>query len=182
MDRDNLTSSSKIRLDNDSVQKAYQQHACALERFLMGVLKDPGSVADVLQIAFTRLLEQGGGVKPGSHKSWLFRVAYNEAMLVHRKQKVDQRAKDKIAWQIGRCGDLENEGFTALKKKEDKARVREALETLPPEVAEIVQLRMKEGLKFIEIAERLDVPLGTVLTRMRRGLKILKEKLKRPKN
>ena len=64
-----------------------------------------------------------------------------------------------------------------MDKKEDAVRVREALLTLPPEQNEIVQLRIKEGLKFIEIAERLDLPLGTVLTRMRSGLKKLKNKL-----
>ena len=143
----------------------------------MGVLKDPATVSDVMQIAFTRLLEQGGGVKRGSLKSWLFRVAYNEAMLVHRKHKVDSRAKERIAWQIGHRGDTENEGFAAMDKKEDAVRVREALETLPPEQNQIVQLRIREGLKFVEIAERLDLPLGTVLTRMRSGLKKLKDRL-----
>ena len=173
----NLSSSSKIRLDNDIVQETYRQHAGALERFLMGVLSDPASVSDVMQIAFTRLLEQGGGVKRSSLKSWLFRVAYNEAMMVHRKHKVDQRAKERISWQIGSGGDTENEGFAAMDKKEDAVRVRQALETLPPEQNQIVQLRIREGLKFAEIAERLNVPLGTVLTRMRSGLKKLKNKL-----
>ena len=143
----------------------------------MGVLRDPGSVADVLQITFTRLIEQGGGVETGSLRSWLFRVAYNEAMLVHRKQKVDRRAKDTIAWQIGPATDQENEGFVTLAKEERAEQVRAALETLPTEQKRIVNLRIHDGLKFIEIAEKLNLPLGTVLTRMRSGLKKLKIQL-----
>lgn len=172
-----MTSTPNHRLDNDAVQAAYHVHVGALERFLAGVLKDSNLVSDVLQIAFTRLIEKGGSVNPESLRSWLFRVAYNEAMLVHRKQKVDQRAKDSVAWCLGSDGDLQQEGFSSLLRQERAELVRDALSRLPAKQKQVVQLRIHEGLKFAEIAERLQIPLGTVLTRMRSGLKKIKDQL-----
>lgn len=171
-----MTSPSNKRLDSESVQSAYRQHVGALERFLLGVLKDRNLVSDTLQISFTKLLEKGGEIESGSVRSWLFRVAYNEAMLVHRKQKVDQRARDTMAWKLP-AADVENEGLSSLLKQERADQVRQALKVLPEKQRQIVELRIREGLKFAQIAERLELPLGTVLTRMRSGLKKLKEQL-----
>ena len=49
-------------------------------------------------------------------------------------------------------------------------KVRQALKQIPVEQQEVVRLRIYEGMKFAEIAERTGVPLGTVLTRMRLAL------------
>lgn len=171
-----MTSPANKRLDSESVQAAYRLHVGALERFLLGVLKDRNLVSDTLQISFTRLLEKGGDIESGSIRSWLFRVAYNEAMLVHRKQKVDQRARDRMAWKVS-SEDVENEGLSSLLKQERAERVRRAMETLPEKQRQIVELRIRDGLKFAQIADQLGLPLGTVLTRMRSGLKKLKEHL-----
>ena len=59
-------------------------------------------------------------------------------------------------------------------QQEDIERVREALMRLPASQREVVQKRIYEGLKFREIADELDVPLGTVLARMQAALKKLK--------
>lgn len=144
---------------------------------MAGVLKDQGTVSDVLQITFTRLIEQGGEVNADSLRSWLFRVAYNEAMLVHRKHKVDQKAKDALAWRTPKTTGPEIDGLVVLTKKERADEVRQALNSLPPEQKQIVELRIREGLKFAQIAEQLSLPLGTVLTRMRSGLNKLKHRL-----
>ena len=176
MDATTLTSSSNKRLDSESVQAAYRLHVGALERFLLGVLKDRNLVSDTLQISFARLLEKGGEIEVGSIRSWLFRVAYNEAMLIHRKQKVDQRARDTMAWKAP-VADWENEGLSSLLKQERAEQVRQALGSLPEKQRQIVELRIRDGLKFAQIAEQLELPLGTVLTRMRSGLKKLKEHL-----
>ena len=61
---------------------------------------------------------------------------------------------------------------------ENAIRIREALAELPETHRKVVQLRIYEGLKFAEIAELLDSPLGTVLARMRSSLQKLKSILK----
>ena len=63
-------------------------------------------------------------------------------------------------------------------RHEQIEQVQDALQQLPKALQEIVQKRIFEGLKFREIAEQLDTPLGTVLARMHSALKKLKSLLR----
>ena len=60
---------------------------------------------------------------------------------------------------------------------ERKVRVTAALQTLPPDQHEVVLLSYLDGLSHSEIAERLDVPLGTVKSRMRLAYRKIRESL-----
>lgn len=62
-------------------------------------------------------------------------------------------------------------------ESEERRRVRAALNTLTPEFREVVVLSYFEGLSQSEIAERLEAPLGTVKTRVRRALLQLRRNL-----
>jgi RNA polymerase sigma-70 factor (ECF subfamily) len=93
----------------------------------------------------------------------LFRVAYNEAMAIRRRRGVEERSRERISRdRISQTLPPED-----LIRWEQVKRVREALDQLPAEQREVVRLRMYEDLTFAEIASRLSLPLGTVLTRMR---------------
>lgn len=161
-----------------NIEAAWQQHSDALHWFLMGVLRNETLVADARQATFLKLMEQKDGLrKASSVKSWLFQVAFNEAMLVKRKDKVARDHSQKVAWrastiQAGRSGEGSPETPTLL--KEDIEKVREAIQTLSQDHQTIIRKRIYEGLKFREIAEELDVPLGTVLARMQAALKKLR--------
>jgi RNA polymerase sigma-70 factor (ECF subfamily) len=64
-----------------------------------------------------------------------------------------------------------------LDRMQHTAIVREAVSQLPPEQAEIVHLSFYEGLSHGDIAERLDLPLGTVKSRMRLAFKRVKDSI-----
>ncbi len=164
------------KLSRDRVQDSYDQHAVQLKRFLIGILRDEAAAADALQSTFTQLIEKGHSVQPKSLRSWLFRVAYNEALQLRRKQKLHAKAIDKVAWivadkQIGTSSYL-----TAI-QQEDIERVSNALSELPKEQRQIVVLRIHDNLRFQQISDQLGVPLGTVLSRMRTALRKLKIRL-----
>jgi RNA polymerase sigma-70 factor (ECF subfamily) len=110
----------------------------------------------------------------------LFQVAYNEAMMIRRREQTGRRATDNVAWMMRVTSDPDRTGeaIQMAIEAENVERVRDALERLPEPIRDIVVLRIHEGLKFAEIANRLDVPLGTVLARMRSGLGKLKSILK----
>ncbi|MFT5301294.1 MAG: RNA polymerase sigma factor (sigma-70 family) [Mariniblastus sp.] len=173
-------------MDHDKVLEVYSDHQPALERFLIGVLRDETAAADALQTTFERLLEKGHTVQQqDSLKSWLFRVAFNEAMLIRRKESISRRHAENVAWKFQGLGgadrgidDRLSQSVHHAIQQEDIKRVRKALKQLPDAQREVVHKRIYEGLKFREIAEQLDVPLGTVLARMQAGLKKLKPILK----
>lgn len=174
------TESDEQLLASSEVGEAYSEHAVGLERFLLGILKDDAATADALQATFIKLMEKGHSVqKQSSLKSWLFRVAFNEAMLIRRKQAIGRKHSEAIAWkqesrlQEGIGGKL-GQPVKSLLQQEEIELVRAALSELSDVQREVVEKRIYEGLKFREIADELDVPLGTVLARMQSSLKKLK--------
>ncbi len=173
-------------MDRDKVLEVYEIHQVALRRFLIGILRDEAAAADALQTTFERLLEKGHTVQQeDSLKSWLFRVAFNEAMLIRRKDSISRKHAENVAWkfqvQSGAdkgADDRISQSVHYAIQQEDIQRVREALKKLPELQRVVVHKRIYEGLKFREIADELDVPLGTVLARMQAGLRKLKPILK----
>ena len=65
---------------------------------------------------------------------------------------------------------------------ETTIQVEQALQRLPPAWQEVVRLRIHQNLTFQEIANQLDIPLGTALTQMRRALERLKAEIDRDKS
>lgn len=174
-------SSQPVPLSPDTVDDLYQQHSKALANFLLGVLKDQAAAADVLQTTFAKLLEKGHLVQKSSMKSWLFKVAFNEALIAKRKASVRRRHTESIAWKVDQSAGAEKGNDHRLSqsmynaiKHEQIEHVRDALQQLPETLQEVVRKRIFDGLKFREIAEQLDTPLGTVLARMHSALKKLK--------
>jgi RNA polymerase sigma-70 factor (ECF subfamily) len=147
-----------------------------LRRFVLGVTRDADLTGDVLQNTFAKAVEQGHTVSPASRKAWLFRVAYNEAMLHHRRRAAGQRAIVRVAWDVETGASPADIGAVQREMIED---VRTALKELPAAQHEIVRRRIYEQQKFAEIAEELDLPLGTVLSRMQLALKKLRAALQR---
>lgn len=170
------------QLDPDKVKAIYDQHVVALERFLLGVLRDDATAADALQTTFIKLMEKGHLVQQqDSMRSWLFRVAFNEAMLIKRRVSIGRKHAEGIAWKSELSSGADKGADAKLSQsvhyaiqQEEIAQVRLALIQLPDPQRVVVEMRIYAGLKFREIADQLDVPLGTVLARMQAGLKKLK--------
>lgn len=165
------------RLDPGVVGALYLEHGEDLRAFLLGVLRNGEQATEALQNTFARALEQGHTVQAGSYRGWLFRVAFNEAMLLRRRRGVETRARDKWPWLRPARERTEDSAEQSVIRWEQVELVREAMTFLPDEQRLVVTLRMHEGLTFAEIATRLELPLGTVLTRMRLALKKLRTRL-----
>ncbi len=176
-------------LDSERVQAAYQKYADDLRRFLLGVLRNETAAADALQSTFIKLMEKGHSVRQlDSLKSWLFQVAFNEAMLIRRREGISRKHAERVAWRLKMRADADEvnpqigQALSQIIRDEDVAMVRSALAELTEAQRVVVKKRIYEELKFREIAEQLDVPLGTVLARMQSGLKKLKSVLDSPQS
>jgi len=164
--------SASSPLDAETVEALFRNHAQALRWFIRGIVRDPETAEDVLQTTFTRLIEHGGPdqTDPASRKSWLFQVAHHEAIAQKRKGRLRERANRDA--RLVRAADSGNQDTAEdhLQRAETIARVRQAVEALPPAQRDVVLRRLAGRETFAAIAQADGLPLGTVLTRMRLAL------------
>jgi RNA polymerase sigma factor (sigma-70 family) len=159
-----LSESEDTKLDSTVVAQLYVDHAEELRRFLIGVLRDTALAHDALQTTFAKLVEQGHKTREESRKAWLFRVAYNEAMLFRRRQAVGDKANRNLGWTRKNESEPADEPLLRMEAVE---RVRVAVAQLPVDQQQIVKMRIYEEKTFAVIAKELNIPLGTALGRMR---------------
>jgi RNA polymerase sigma-70 factor (ECF subfamily) len=158
-------------LDPKIVADCYRDYGEMLRRYVYGMVRDVQRANDIVQTAFVRLAERGGEVEATKLRPWLYRVAYNEAMLARRQDAAGERAGQRAAWSQTK---LPEDAIEELVRVETIEQVRVALDRLPPRLREVVRLRIYEEKTFAAIAEELKIPLGTALTRMRTALQQLK--------
>ena len=150
----------------------YADLADELRRFIIGVVRDPGLADDVMQATFVKAVEHGHEARVETSRGWLFRVAFHEALASRRRQAARDKGHRRLADFRARRDAGPDE---PLIRGEAVEAVREALRQLSEEQRRVVLARVYEEKTFAEIAGEFGLPLGTVLTRMRRAL----EKMRR---
>ncbi|MDB4614770.1 hypothetical protein OAH18_03665, partial [bacterium] len=95
-----MASTEDERFGSDAVERLYDQYSTELNAFLLGVLRDGDLVAEAFQATFVKAIESGHTAKTETIKGWLFKVAFNEAMTIRRKQTIHRKAisKLKLGW------------------------------------------------------------------------------------
>ncbi len=169
-----MSASENGKIDPAVVATLFADHGEELKRFLVGLLRDPQLASDVLQATFAKLAEKGHDTRPETRKAWLFRVAYNEAMLVKRREATGDKVVKRVAWTRPSAAHSADEPVIRFEAVE---LVRAAMDELPAEQRQIVHMRIYEEKTFAVISEELSIPLGTALARMRSALKKLRAKL-----
>lgn len=104
---------------------------------------------------------------PGRFGPWLFRIAHNEAISLHRKRRPEAEFIEHVPSHAG----------VRMAPVEVSLAVEAALGRLSPDQREAVLLKVYQGFKFDEIAEILDCPASTIKSRVYTGLDLLKEML-----
>lgn len=165
-----------IHTQGDRLETLYRQHQAGLLRFVNAVLRDRAEADDVVQATFAKAAQSGQDVEPAAIKSWLYRVAFHEAVDRKRRQRVDKKAKQRLSAGSLPRGDTPQD---ALVRSEVIEQVRRALEQLPENQQRVVRMRVYEKKTFAQISQQTGMPLGTVLTHMRRALEKLRHKLPR---
>ena len=147
-----------------------------------GILSDAADAADVTQEVFLRVFRGIHGFRRSSSlKTWLYRVSIRQA-LNHRRwcwrHHRQQVSIDADAEENGSLHELQNSDATPFEQcatHEMQVNVRRALAEVPPIFRSAVILRDLEGLSYEEVAEVLEVSVGTVKSRILRGRRMLKE-------
>jgi RNA polymerase sigma-70 factor, ECF subfamily len=158
-------------LDVAVVAECHIAFSKMLERYAWAIVRDWSLAADVVQTSFVTLSRFGGDVVPEARKSWLFRVVHREALRVREKQKPYQEWSDGSGSSV-----FENHAtyeIPPLSKMADDEQVEQLnqhISQLPQEQREVLRLRFFENKTFAEIAESMQTPIGTALSRMRLAL------------
>lgn len=172
-----LDPGSKDALDGlavDPFADLFRRAGGAAYRAALAITGDPAAAEDVVQEAFVRVFSRPPGQddREASGRAldgYLHRAVRNAALdhLRRRKVAVDKAREAAAALLQRRAGDARDAG-------PDAALVSRALFDLPVDQREVVVLRVWEGLSFPQIAERVEVPLGTVHSRFRYAMERLR--------
>ena len=130
-----------------------------------------GAAEDLVQEAFLDVWRAAGTYRAdrGSVRTWVLSIVHNRGIDQLRSAASRRRIQDRV--EATASFSQPSEAFSEAWRNSQRVQVREALKVLPAEQLRVLELAYFSGYTHTEIAELLDVPLGTVKGRMRLGLK-----------
>jgi RNA polymerase sigma-70 factor (ECF subfamily) len=149
--------------------------------------RNPADAEDLVQETYLKAYRGFGGFEQGTNlKAWLYRILTNTFINSYRskKRRPDESDIEDVEdlYLYRRLGGLA--GATAGQSAEEQvlehlteSEIKDALESLPEQFRIAVLLGDVEGFSYKEIAEILDIPIGTVMSRLHRGRKALQKRL-----
>jgi RNA polymerase sigma-70 factor, ECF subfamily len=147
------------------------------------LLDNAEDARDVVQEAFLHAYQSLDSFKGDSQfYTWLYRIAFNTAISLKRKQRavLSLHNPREDGADVEPLDDSEgNQPDHALQQAEQERRVRRALNRLSPEHRAVLVMKDMEGQKYEVMAEVLDVPIGTIRSRLHRARLELRELLER---
>ncbi len=163
-------------LSHDEVNDAYQQYATDLLRFALVLTRDPDAAADLVQDVYLIALETPSGpLKKSAMKSWLMRILHNRW-----RDQVRRRTTFRRLWSYWqpihshlRSSSHESVPESRMSQNQIAQRLWETMNRLPDWQKSVIYLYYIEELSTGEVAEVLDIPQRTVLTRLYRARKNL---------
>ena len=166
--------------ERDAMQFAPQLYSAALR-----MTRNPADAEDVVQETFLKAYRAYDSFEAGTNlKAWLYRILTNTYINKYRKQ---QRRPSEVElgelqdlYLFRRLGEASGASYSAEEEALDQfvdTDIVEALESLPESFRMPVVLADVDGFSYKEIADILDIPIGTVMSRLHRGRKALQRKL-----
>ena len=155
----------------------FDYYAPRLKSFLMRLGADDMQAEEIVQEVMVTVWRKAEQYDPAqaSPTTWIFRIARNRHIDAFRRQRHLDAQPDEPMLSPAESPEPE-ESYQLLEIEEN---VREALKTLPDEQVELVRASFYEGLSHSEIAERKQLPLGTVKSRIRLAFERLRSTLSR---
>jgi RNA polymerase sigma factor (sigma-70 family) len=162
--------------DRMAFQALFRRFAPRLKSFLMKAGVDAPGAEEIIQDVMTNLWRQADKFDPqtASAATWIFAMARNRRIDWLRKERrpeIDWR-DPALVW--AEAGATEEGGVIA---RQEAGRLKQAMDTLPPEQAELLRLAYFHDKSHVLIAQERNLPLGTVKSRLRLALRRMRSLL-----
>ena len=161
--------------DAEAFAVLYDRHGRAAYSLAYRMMGERQAAEDLVQDAFLKVWRSATSYRAerGSVRTWLLSIVHNQGIDQLRSLASRRRMQEKIEASAPKS--QPSEAYAQSWRNSQREQVREALKTLPPEQLKILELAYFSGYTHVQIAELLDVPLGTVKGRMRLGLKKIRD-------
>jgi RNA polymerase sigma-70 factor (ECF subfamily) len=174
---------SRRRGEQQRFEQAVLAHLEALYGYAMVLTRDPSDAEDLVQEACMRAIAGARQAMPtGNVKAWLFTILRN-VWRNHRRRHT--RGPVFLSLTTALFDDTSRQGHLVdhrqrpdvlTERRHAAVLLREAIESLPETFREVIVLRYMEGLSYIQIAEVLGCPAGTVMSRLNRARAALRQR------
>lgn len=175
-DDGNMELLSRIaRGDQRAFAEFYDRFAHGLYSLVLRIVNDPKETEDVLQEGFTQIWKKAG-TYDGTRSSaftWAVMIMRNKAIDHVRSRQRQARVVERATHEFSADSEMRYDDEVSVNEK--RAAVRAALEKIPQEQKQAIDLAFFSGLTQMQIAEKLGEPLGTIKARIRRGLLKLRD-------
>src|SRR6476619_233045 len=175
--------------DDEALRERFERDVLPLLPSLYGaairMTRDRTDAEDLVQETYLRAFRGFAGFQEGTNlKAWLYRILTNSYINTYRKKQREPQIvdgpEDVDEWYLyDRLGgrSVEDSAETAVLDTIPDQAVKDAVESLPERFRLPVLLADVEGFSYKEIAEIMDTPIGTVMSRLHRGRKALEKAL-----
>jgi RNA polymerase sigma-70 factor, ECF subfamily len=161
--------------DRNAYGELVRRYYPGVVRVVYRLCGETGLAEDMTQEAFLRAWINLPSFHPQSSlRNWLYRIAVNATLDVLRRKPEESLEEEAVEM----IPDPAQSPETALIEKERVAMLQQAMQSLPEAARSVLVLREYGGLSYQEIASTLDVPIGTVMSRLNYARNRLRELLK----
>jgi RNA polymerase sigma-70 factor (ECF subfamily) len=160
----------------------YDRYARLVFSLALKILQDHGAAEEAVQDVFVKVWRRckDYDTERGKFSSWLIGIAHNHAIDELRRRRVRPAASEEETDEMNEVADHAPATLDLALQSLEHRRILDALDEIPLEQRQPIEMAYFEGFTQQEIAEKLCQPLGTIKTRMRLGMQKLKGLLIEP--
>jgi RNA polymerase sigma-70 factor (ECF subfamily) len=168
--------------DTDSLSEFYDLHSKYLYTIIYFILKDEAEAEDLLQEVFLQIWEKADSYDAtlGNPLAWVTRITRNKSIDRLRSKNFKKRSGEVDIERIfDLSGDSESSGpDNIVNRDQEQTEIANVLKSLSQNQRDLIEFAYFRGYSQTELSEYFKIPLGTVKTRMRAAMILLRDKLK----